>query len=61
MKLLFLALLVLGASSLQNYNHYAQNIIDEVNSDPSSTWKAGHNKNWENFPVLDVKKLMGAK
>lgn len=61
MKLLILALLVLCATSQLTYNHFAKNIIDQVNSDPTSTWVAGHNEHWENFPLLDVKRLMGVK
>ena len=61
MKLIILALLVLSATCQITYNHFAQNIIEEVNSDPTSTWVAGHNEHWENFPLLNIKKLMGVK
>ena len=61
MKLLILALLAITATNQLTYNQFAQNIIDEVNSDPSSTWVAGHNEHWESYPLLDLKKLMGAK
>ena len=61
MKFIILALLVLSASCSITYNQFGQSIIEEVNADPTSTWVAGHNEHWENFPLLDVKRLMGAK
>lgn len=61
MRLIILALLVLTISAKLTFNNVATNLINEVNSDPTSTWVAGENKYWEHFPVEDIKNLMGVK
>jgi hypothetical protein len=61
MKLVILAIFLLTVSYGVSFNDYSRSMIEEVNSNPNSTWTAGHNAHWENFPLLDVKNLMGAK
>lgn len=61
MKLIVFAIFILAVSSEITYNDYASNIIEEVNSDPTSTWVAGHNAHWDNFPIENIEGLMGAK
>jgi cathepsin B len=61
MKLIIFVLLLIAVSCNVSFNDFAKNIIEEVNSIPNSTWTAGHNAHWDNFPLLDMKRLMGAK
>jgi len=39
--------------------HALRAVAEEVNADPTVTWKAGHNTYWDNWSVQDIKRMMG--
>lgn len=53
-KIIALALLATIA-----FGYSAENIVNSVNSDPTSTWVAGHNEYFEGRSIEDIQYLMG--
>lgn len=60
MKLLAVlcVMVVVAMARVELYDQ--KSIIDEVNSKPGVTWRAGHNKYFEGKTLADIKRLMGA-
>jgi cathepsin B len=62
MRLFLVLLLVAAACALSRLDAPAvtQEMIDSINNDPTSTWKAGWNKKFERATLAEAKKWCGA-
>jgi cathepsin B len=63
MRILVLScLLVVALASLSDMRPAVlKSTIEQINSNPHSTWKAGHNKRWDGLTIGQVKRQMGVK
>jgi len=59
MKVLIFLILIIAAINCDYYVN-DQRIIDEVNNDPASSWKAGENEVFRGKTLVQIKKMLGA-
>jgi cathepsin B len=56
------ALVLLGvavATAIELENKLSFDMVDKINSNPKSTWKAGYNKVWDGKPMKNIKRNFG--
>jgi len=58
--LILIALVLASASARLTWKQMQMPIIQSVNSNPTSTWVAGHNSYFDDMSVEDIKGLMGS-
>lgn len=57
-KVIFLSLIICLVNSF-NFEVHSEHIISVVNTDPTSTWVAGHNEYFKGATMERIKHLMG--
>jgi len=60
MKVLIVLVLLVAIVSCADYLVNTQSMIDRINNDPTSTWKAGHNEIFAGKTLSQVKTMLGA-